>query len=165
MPTGYPAQHDGIATRECNPLARLPKQAFTIGKLQAATAAVATGSFADVLLRAVQATLTDAAQAETPLMGRTLFYALDRRCGGQLAAHLGVLCQHPEVTYPHPWPGGLDIMDPNAAQSALWPCRRWSCRNSGGRWPESYLAGKLAGTGTAACASDRLGADQRCRSI
>jgi hypothetical protein len=29
-----------------------------------------------------------------------------------------VLCQHPEVTDPHPWSGGLDIFDPNAAQVA-----------------------------------------------
>ena len=89
-----------------------------MGKLQAATAAVPTGSIADLLLRAVQATLTDAAQAKTPLTGRALFDALDRRCGGQLAAWLGALTQHPEVTDPHPWPGGLDIYDANAAQVA-----------------------------------------------
>ena len=28
------------------------------------------------------------------------------------------LCQYPEVTDPHPWPGGLDIFDQNAAQAA-----------------------------------------------
>jgi hypothetical protein len=64
----------------------------------------------------VQATLTDAAQAKTFFTGRTLFDALDRRCSGQLAAWLGALCQQPEVTDSHPWPGGLDIYDPNAVQ-------------------------------------------------
>jgi hypothetical protein len=118
VPTGYPAQHDGIVIDECNPSAWLPEQEFTVRKLQAATAAVPTGSVADLLLRAVQATLTDAAQARTSLTGRALFEALDVRCGRQLAANLGALCQHPEVTDPHPWPGGLDITDPNAAQVA-----------------------------------------------
>ena len=89
-----------------------------MGKLQAATAAVPTGSVADLLLRAVQATLTDAAQAKTPLTGRALFDALDQRCNRQLTAWLGALCQVPEVTDEHPWPGGLDIYDPNAAQVA-----------------------------------------------
>jgi hypothetical protein len=28
------------------------------------------------------------------------------------------LSQHPEVTVPRPWSGGLDIMDPQAAQAA-----------------------------------------------
>lgn len=60
----------------------------------------------------------NAAQARTPLTGRILFDTLDRRCGGQLAAWLGALTQHPEVTDPHPWPGGLDITDPKAAQVA-----------------------------------------------
>jgi hypothetical protein len=118
VPTGYPAQHDGIIIDECNPPAWLPEQELSVGKLQAATAAVPTGSVADQLLRAVQATLTDAAQAKTSLTGRTLFDALNRRCHGQLVAWLGALCQHPDVTDPHPWPGGLDIMDPNAAQIA-----------------------------------------------
>jgi hypothetical protein len=49
---------------------------------------------------------------------RALFEALDQRCNGQLAAWLGALTQHPEVTDPHPWPGGLDITDPSAAQVA-----------------------------------------------
>ena len=66
----------------------------------------------------MQATLTDAAQARTPLTGRALFDTLDRRSGGLLAAWLGALTQHSEVTDPHPWPGGLDITDPNAAQVA-----------------------------------------------
>src|SRR5215472_16211135 len=60
----------------------------------------------------------DAGQAKTALTGRALFDALNRRCTGQLAAWLGALTQHPEVTDPHPWPGGLDIMDPQAAQAA-----------------------------------------------
>jgi hypothetical protein len=67
VPTGYPAQHDGIVIDACNPSASLPEQGLTVGKLQAATAAVLTGSIADLLLRAVQATLTDAALAKTPL--------------------------------------------------------------------------------------------------
>ena len=66
----------------------------------------------------MQATLTDAAQAKSPLTRRALFEALDRRCHGQLAAWIGALTQHPEVTDPHPWPGGLDSTDPNAAQVA-----------------------------------------------
>jgi hypothetical protein len=66
----------------------------------------------------VQATLTDAAQAKTSLTGRALFEALDRRCNGQFAAWIGALTQQPEVTDPHPWPGGLDITDPNVAQVA-----------------------------------------------
>ena len=118
VPTGYPAQHDGIVIDECNPTSWLPEQEFDVGKLQAATAAVPTGSVADLLLRAVQATLTDAAQAKRPLTGRALFDALDKRCHGQLAAWLGAMCQAPEVTDPHPWPGGLDIFDANAAQVA-----------------------------------------------
>src|SRR5262249_33694034 len=96
----------------------LPEQELSVGKLQAATVAVPAGSTADLLLRAVQATLTDAAQAKTPLTGHALFDALDRRCGGQPAAWLGALPQEPEVTDPHPWPGGLDIDDPSAAQTA-----------------------------------------------
>jgi hypothetical protein len=118
VPTGYPAAHDGIIIDECNPSSWLPEQEFTVGKLQAATAAVPTGSTADLLLRAVQATLTDAAQARTKLTGRALFDALDRRCHGQLAAWLGALAQRPEVTDPHPWPGGVEIDDPQAAQVA-----------------------------------------------
>jgi hypothetical protein len=118
VPTGYPAAHDGIVIDECNPPSWLPEQEITVGKLQAATAAVPTGSTADLLLRAVQATLTDAAQARTRLTGRALFDALDRRCNGQLANWLGALTQHPEVTNPHPWPGGVEIDDPQAAQVA-----------------------------------------------
>ena len=121
MPTGYPAQHDGIVIDECNPSAWLPEQEFTVGKLQAATVAVPAGSIADLLLRAVQARLSDAAQTKSPLSGRALFDALDRRCGGQLAAWLGALTLHPEVTDPHPWPGGLAITDPSAAQEAAAP--------------------------------------------
>jgi hypothetical protein len=64
VPTGYPAAHDGIVIDECNPPSWLPEQEITIGKLQAATAAVPTGSVADLLLRAVQATLTDAAYSD-----------------------------------------------------------------------------------------------------
>jgi hypothetical protein len=67
VPTGYPTQHDGIVIDECNPSAWLPEEQITVGKLQAATAAVPAGSTADLLLRAVQATLTDAAQAKTQL--------------------------------------------------------------------------------------------------
>jgi hypothetical protein len=101
VPTGYPAQHDGTVIDECNLSSWLPEQELTLGKLQAATAAVPTGSIADQLLRAVQATLTNAVQAKTPLTGRALFEALDRRCNGQLAAWIGALTQHPEVTDPH----------------------------------------------------------------
>ena len=158
VPTSYPATHDGIVIDECNPSAWLPEESFTVGKLQAATSDVPTGSVADLLLRAVQATLTDAAQAKTPLTGRALFDALDRRCNGQLAAWLGALCQTPEVTDPHPWPGGLDIYDPNAAQVAaalppvvlpqLWRAlalelSRWQ---AGGDWNSRLRIG-LTGSG------------------
>ena len=50
VPTGYPAAHEGIVIDECNPTSWLPEQEFDVGKLQAATAAVPTGSIADLLL-------------------------------------------------------------------------------------------------------------------
>jgi hypothetical protein len=157
VPTCYPAQHDGIVIDECNPSAWLPEQELTVGKLQAATAAVTSGSVADLLLRAVQATLTDAAQARTPLTGRALFDALEGRCSGQLAAWLGALCQQPEVTDPHPWPGGLDIFDQSAAQVAaalppvvlpqLWLAlaRELSRWQSGRDWNSRLRIGLRAG--------------------
>lgn len=52
-----------------------------MGTLQAATIAVPTGRIANLLLRAVQVQLSDAAQARTPLTAR--------------------FSQHPEVTDPH----------------------------------------------------------------
>lgn len=151
VPTGYPAQHDGIVIDELNPSAWLPELQLTPAKLHAANAAAVAGSNADLLLRAVQATLTDAAQARTPLYGRALFDALDQRCGGQLAAWLGVLAQNALVTDPHPWPAGLDITDQNAAQvaAALPPV---VLPISGSPWPKSLRAGSPVGTGIAACA-------------
>src|SRR5215472_8479174 len=98
----------------------------------------------------------DAGQAKTALTGRALFDALNRRCTGQLAAWLGALTQHPEVTDPHPWPGGLDIMDPQAAQVAaalppvvlpqLWRAlagelSRWQ---AGGDWNSRLRIGRTA---------------------
>ena len=50
VPTGYPAEHDGIIIDECNPSAWLPEEPFTVGTLQAATAAVPAGSTADLRL-------------------------------------------------------------------------------------------------------------------
>lgn len=85
--TGYPAQHDGIVIDELNPSAWLPELPLTVGKLHAATAAVVEGLTADLLLRAVQATLTDAAQARTPLHGRALFDALDPQDVAHRPAH------------------------------------------------------------------------------
>jgi hypothetical protein len=79
VPTCYPAGHDGIVIDECNPSAWLQELHLNVGKFHAATTSVVAGSTADLLLRAVQATLTDAAQARTPMHGRALFDALDRR--------------------------------------------------------------------------------------
>jgi hypothetical protein len=80
---------------------------------------------------------------------------LDQRCGGQLAAWLGALAQQAQVTDPRPWPAGLDITDPNAAQVAaalppvvlphLWRAlaeelARWQ---SGGAWNSRLRIGPV----------------------
>ena len=152
VPTSYPATHDGIVIDECNPSAWLPEESFTVGKLQAATSVVPTGSIADLLLRTVQATLTDATQAKTPLTGRALFDALDQRCNGQLAAWLSALCQEPEVTDPHSLVGRAGYLRLKRPAGGRAPSS-WSCRSSGGRSRWSSHVGRRAETGTAACAS------------
>src|SRR5262249_51491155 len=74
--TSYPARHDGIVIDEHQPSGWLPELCLTASKLQAALAAFQTGSVADRLFRAVQAVLTDAAQAQAALHGRDLFAEL-----------------------------------------------------------------------------------------
>jgi hypothetical protein len=80
---GYPAQHDGIVIDKCNPSAWLPEEQVTPAKLQAATAAVFTGSTADLrLARGPGDAHRRGAGQGRPSTLRALFKALDRCCNG-----------------------------------------------------------------------------------
>src|SRR5262245_18130097 len=88
-------------------------------------------------------------------MGARSSMRLHQRRGGQLAAWLGALTHQAQVTDPHPWPAGLDITDPYAAQAAaalppvvlpqLWRAlaeelTRWQ---SGGNWNSRLRIGPV----------------------
>ncbi len=111
--TRYPAGHEGIVIDELDIAKWLPERELSIDKLVAATRQFATGSTADLFLRCATATITDAAQAHTPLHGQDLFAALNQRSGGQLANWIGELAQDGRYTNTHPW-AELDEEDPAA---------------------------------------------------
>jgi hypothetical protein len=127
--TGYPAEHTGgIVVDEMDVGKWLPEHRFTTGTLSAAAARFVAGSTADELLRSLQATITDAAQAAeqertagaqafTTPHGRALFEALNARSGGNLAVWLGTLAQDADAidTRPHP---GVDPDEPDALEHA-----------------------------------------------
>jgi hypothetical protein len=114
--TGYPAEHQAIVIDELDLAQWLPERQVTIGKLHAAQTVQPYESAADRLLRALQATITEAARSETRLQGRTLFDALDAQCGdggGWLAAWLGTIGQDKHAITLRPWVD-VDPNDPDA---------------------------------------------------
>jgi len=113
--TRYPAQHDGIIIDELDITKWLPEREITIARLAAAARVYATDSTADLLLRCVAATLTDASQAKRQLHGLELFVALDQRSGGRLADWIAELAQDARYTNTHPW-HELDEDDPAALE-------------------------------------------------
>ncbi|HEY7346988.1 MAG TPA: hypothetical protein VH599_01620 [Ktedonobacterales bacterium] len=116
--TRYPAQHQGLVVDEMDLSKWLPERELSIAPLHAATVASAPGSEAEQLLLAVQATLTDAERAQTPLHGQALFAALNQRCQGQLAAWVSRLHNAPGTLMdPRPWVD-LDTSAPDAAEQA-----------------------------------------------
>lgn len=97
--TCYPATHQGIVIDERDIPKWLPERDLSV----------------DRLLRATVAAITDAAQTKTRLDEQTLFSALDRRAGGQLANWIGELAQDARSTDTHPW-HDLEEDDPAAAE-------------------------------------------------
>lgn len=117
--TRYPAMHQGIIIDELDIAKWLPERELSIDKLVAATRQFATGSTADLFLRCVTATITDAAQAKTALHGLGLFNVLNQRSGGHLANWIGELAQDPRYTNTHPWVElEEDDDDPTVADAA-----------------------------------------------
>jgi putative DNA primase/helicase len=101
--TKYPTQHEGIIIDELDITKWLPEREMNIGRLSAAARVYPTDSTADLLLRCITATITDASQAKQPLHGLDLFHALNRRAGGQLANWIAELNQDNRYTNRHPW--------------------------------------------------------------
>ncbi len=114
--TRYPASHQGIVIDELDITKWLPEREISIAKLTTALRKYATGSTADVFLRTIEATITDAMQAREQLHSLDLFDALDRRCNGQLQNHLGELAQDPRNINTHPW---IDLEENDPAAAAL----------------------------------------------
>jgi hypothetical protein len=108
--TRYPSTHQGIVIDELDIPKWLPERELSVDRLLTAARTYTTDSTADRLLRA-----TVAAQAKTRLDGLTLFDALDRRAGGQLANWIGELAQDSRYTNTHPW-HDLEEDDPAAAE-------------------------------------------------
>jgi putative DNA primase/helicase len=116
--TSYPARHQGLVVDEMDLSKWLPERELGIATLHAATVASTPGSEAEQLLLAVQATLTDAERAQTPLHGQALFAALNQRCQGQLAAWVSRLHNTPGTLMdPRPWVD-LDTSAPDASEQA-----------------------------------------------
>jgi putative DNA primase/helicase len=116
--TSYPARHQGLVVDEMDLSKWLPERELGIAPLHAATVASTPGSEAEQLLLAVQATLTDAERAQTPLHGQALFAALNQRCQGQLAAWVSRLHNAPGTLMdPRPWVD-LDTSAPDAVEQA-----------------------------------------------
>lgn len=111
----YPAGHAGIVIDELDLTKWLPEREISIGKLAAAARVYATDSTADLLLRVVAATITDASQAKHQLHGLDLFNALNRRSGGQLTNWIAELSQDARYTNTHPW-HDLEEDDPAAQE-------------------------------------------------
>lgn len=101
--TRYPASHQGIIIDELDVTKWLPEREITGARLSAAARVYATDSTPDLFLRAIGATLTDAAQAKKQLHGLELFNALNKRAGGQLANWIAELSQDGRYTNTHPW--------------------------------------------------------------
>ncbi len=154
--TIYPARHrDAIVIDELNLAQWLPRTSYSVERLSAAAATMeSVDSTANHILRALQATITDAMQTGQPVTGRALFDLLDKRCDGHLAAMLAH-CQHfprlttlrpyaasditldearalPTVTFPHIW-------------HALWEeLVRWQ---RGGEWNSACQMGPATKAG------------------
>jgi hypothetical protein len=122
--TSYPASHQAIVVDEMDVGKWLRERAFTTSRLQAAAATFPTDSYADLLLRAIQAVITDAQQAGRQAReddqvyqaphGRALFDALDQHAGGQLVAWLGALGDDSRATVLRP-DAGIEPDDPGEA--------------------------------------------------
>ncbi|HET8842348.1 MAG TPA: hypothetical protein VFN35_12835, partial [Ktedonobacteraceae bacterium] len=101
--TRHPANSDGIVLDELDINKWLPEREISIRLLQATLKMYPTESTADRLIRACQATITDAMQAKESLHGWDLFEALDRRCDGHLRSWIGELAQDARHLDTHPW--------------------------------------------------------------
>ena len=115
--TPYPAQHAGIVIDELNLATWLPERQLTIGRLRGAAAQFMADSTADRLLRAMEATITQAHRDDTQLHGRALLDRLNQHCDAQLPAWLGALQHDPRATDPRPWPH-IELDDSHALDHA-----------------------------------------------
>jgi hypothetical protein len=114
--TKYPAQHEGIIIDELDLTKWLPEREISIARLSAAARLYATNSTADLLIRAIQATITDASQSKTPLHGQELFNAIDQRAGGLLYGWIQELRQDDQYMNTRPQWRELEEEEPAAQE-------------------------------------------------
>ncbi|MGH2478722.1 MAG: hypothetical protein ACRDHW_03600, partial [Ktedonobacteraceae bacterium] len=96
---------DGVIIDELDLGKWLPEREISLRLLMSALKPYPTGSIADKLIRAIEATITDCMQAKEQMHGRALFEALNQRCYKQLynwIVSLGLDKNH-DYRDTHPW--------------------------------------------------------------
>jgi hypothetical protein len=167
-PTTYPPDHGVIVIDEFSPARWMPERAITLTQLQAAMRRYVTGSYPDLLSRALQAVLTDASQEREKAKeekrsavlpwGKSLFDALDQYAHGHLQNWVAALSRMADANNKRP-KADIDFTASDATEQAgalpevllphIWAAlaQETQAWRRGGDWNSLLRIGPAAGSG------------------